>query len=158
MKTKVLILSECMKCLYPKGTETLEDFMDQLEKTERTFIEMYKLDDDKTIDPYYVEEDITKIFINFDSVESVSEGEVEILKAEQFDRVLSKLAKICCSDCENDGESETGCDSLPGKRDKIDLETKSCWLKEECFDEDPDPDPDPDKKIVFINKGRNNNN
>ncbi len=152
---KVLLIDDSEKYLYPENVNDLQGFIEYIRTSEERFIEMDRLDDESSMDPYYIKECIYKVFINFDVVESITESDADILSLPEYDSLMLPLIDELCGSCENEGDPEMGCDCPENKRDKIDIAAKTCWEYESG---DEDPDPDPAEKLIFINKGRHGSN
>lgn len=161
MKKNVLMIDDCDKYLYPEGINTLEEFIEYAENADSIFLEIRKLDEDFSFDPYYIAGKEKQMFINIANVESVQETSVEILTQEEYDARIMPIIDELCTECMFDGDPDMGCDSVENKRDKIDIDSRSCWANEDGeFDPDDDPfDPDDGRKKgknnIYLFKGRN---
>lgn len=128
---KVLLINECDKFLYPEGIDNLDSFLEFVENSETMFIRMQKLCDENGLVDFFIDNEIRNVYINFNNVEMVEESTANVVSETDFYDLLKLLETNICSGCQNNGNPETDCDSITGKRDKLDLDCGSCWLKEE---------------------------
>ncbi|MEA4922672.1 MAG: hypothetical protein VB031_04810 [Eubacteriaceae bacterium] len=156
---KVLLLDDCYKYLYPDGVKDLDGFIGFLKKQKEVFIPMEKLDDESSVDPYYIEGEEKQVHINFSQIGSIEESDASVISAEEYDRRMAPVIRTMCPECMFEGDPDMKCDSVENKRDKIDIDINGCALFESGdggYDpEDPDDDPDNKGKIYFLNKEKN---
>ncbi|MBQ9901829.1 MAG: hypothetical protein IJM51_05520 [Clostridia bacterium] len=112
------------KYIYPDGVSTPEGFGAFLMANSGGFVEMLYFSSDNCIDPYYIEEEVGRKYINPAMVSVFRECEVTVLPREEYDRRLADLEKNRCVHCANyeinGGEC---CDNI---RDNLCLDGK-CW-------------------------------
>lgn len=128
---KVILLNECDKYIYPEGIDNLDDFVDYAENSEKMFTKMKKLFDENGLENFFIDTESKDVYINFDNIATIEETEVNVVNEIEFFNLLKLLEINLCTGCNNNGNEETGCDSIINKRDKLDLDANICWLQEE---------------------------
>lgn len=122
---KVLLINECDRYYFPKGVESLEEFIKFLNSHYNEFIPLHMLLCDNCVHPYYIEEDTKLYYVNVSKLSNVTDEEVQILSRVEYEQRLSDLMQNYCVNCVDYQEDMEG-DNLKGHRDKLCLDG-SCW-------------------------------
>lgn len=107
--------------LYPNEFTNLDSFMECINQDTNRFIPLIQLLEDNCVEPYFIETDKVKCYINFKIVEKISESDITILSKVEYDYKLSDCISKTCLDCSNYIEDKVG-DNLKGHRNKLRLD------------------------------------
>lgn len=127
MKKKVIKTNEMDLYLYPDNIGSLKQFVDEYVNNGSGFVQMQYLNDDAETNPFFVQEDIKTVFVNFANMTTIEEEEVFLMSDAEFEEQLAPFTSEICEGCAFDGNPDTGCDRILRKRDKINI------IEEECF-------------------------
>lgn len=127
MKKKVIKTNELDLYLYPDHINSLDQFISEYVNNGSGFVKMQYLNDDAETNPFFVQEDIKTVFVNFGNMTTIEEDEVFLMSDAEFEEQLAPFTYDICKGCAFDGNPDTGCDRILRKRDKINI------IEEECF-------------------------
>jgi hypothetical protein len=107
--------------LYPDKYSELDSFMEYINQNNNKFVPLMQLLEDNCVEPYFIDTDIAKCYINFTTVEKVRESDVTILCKKEYENRLSECISKFCIDCANYKDDKEG-DNLKGHRNKMRLD------------------------------------
>ena len=116
---------------FPDGIETLEEFVDFVNNSEKRFVRLTEYLEDNCRAPYFIEEDKLTVYINIFSVSAISEvSDARILSREEYKECLREVVRNKCIDCVNfNGDL----DSIDTHFERLSLDG-NCWSYEKCKD------------------------
>lgn len=121
-KWKVALINNIQYCRFPKGINTIAEFIEFLNDHYHSFVELEILMEEGCVAPFYIEEDlkIEKQYWNPSNIRLVKEGEVTILCRCEYEERLKKVISEKCVHCIN--YSEDTCEQdLKSHIEHIDL-------------------------------------
>ena len=124
MKTKILEI-DYDYYYYPDGITCVEEFIEYCNDHFQSFIELTRLETENCVFPYFIREDVKRVFLNISTMEKVAETEVTVMCRLNYDTLLSIAVNNKCKDCVNYEEDTEG-DNMKGHRDKLTLDGE-CW-------------------------------
>lgn len=119
---------------YPDGMTNLDSFMEYVNKNLNRFIPLVQLLEDNCVEPFFIDTDKVKCYINLTTVANIIERDVTILSKEEYDKRLADCIAKNCTDCESYIEDKLG-DNLKGHRNKLRLDGQ-CDYKSISINED----------------------
>ncbi len=122
---KILLVNECDRYCFPRGIETLKEFIKYANLHYSELIPLHMLVSENCVHPYYIEEDIKLFYVNVSKISNITDEEVHILSRSEYEQRLSDLMQSFCVNCVN-YEEELDEDNLKGHREKLCLDG-SCW-------------------------------
>lgn len=130
MKTKLIKLdSDYYE--FPENINSIEEFVEVVNKSDNMFIKMVMYLEDNCVAPYFILEDKKSIYINFNKVTYIEEIDVEILPRAEYElRLRKKVLEKCCYCARFKGDY----DNLTGHYDRLRLDGY-CWGFEEKEEE-----------------------
>jgi len=108
---------------YPEQTKDLEEFVQYANEQINRFIPMVQLLEDNCVEPYFIEGETSKCYVNLSHAYRIQEVEVTLLPKEEYDKRLAKCVQRTCLDCISYEEDKIG-DNLSGHRTKINLDNR----------------------------------
>lgn len=165
MRKKVIKTNEMEQYLYPDDIFSLDQFMEEVVRKSDGFVKLRYLNNDAETNPFFVNEDIRTVYVNFNNLTTIEEDEVMLMTDSEFEEQLAPFAYDICDGCAFDGNPDTGCDRILRKRDKLNIIEESCFLytsEEEMYEAtEGHPYPvmrdsdDRDKGKIFQFPGKN---
>ena len=116
---------DCNCYYYPEGVGRMEDFIAYANEHYDSFIELTRLETDNCVFPYFIKEEVKRVFVNISRMEIISEAEVSVLNRSDYEARLEQLVKKKCVDCVHYEDDSAG-DNLEGHREKLSLDGY-CW-------------------------------
>lgn len=110
---------------YPQGIDGLDEFVEYANKHYDSFIKLKCFETEKCVFPYLISDHTKDIYVNVASLGKISEVEVTVLSASEYDARLKQVVAEKCIDCVHYKEETEG-DNLKGHRDRISLDGE-CW-------------------------------
>ena len=121
-KLNVALINNVHYCKFPKGINSITEFIDFLNAHYHSFVELAYLVEEGCVAPFYIEEDlkIEKQYWNPSNMRSIKESEVFILPRCEYEERLQKVISEKCVHCVN--YSEDACEQdLRSHIEHIDL-------------------------------------
>ncbi|MBE6635738.1 MAG: hypothetical protein E7617_06040 [Ruminococcaceae bacterium] len=116
---------------FPEGFETLEEFIDFVNNSEKRFIRMTEYLEDNCRAPYLIEEDQLTVYINILAANVISEvSNVKILSRAEYKERLREVVRKKCIDCVNFNGDPDGVDT---HFERLSLDG-DCWSYEKRED------------------------
>ena len=105
-KQKVALINNYSYCKYPEGINNIKEFVEFLNQSDNSFIELESFVEEGCVAPFYIEEDLKteKQYWNILFMRSIKESEVTILRRCEYEERLEKVIKEKCINCVNYSE------------------------------------------------------
>ena len=84
---------------YPQGIENIEQFVAYLNENYHSFIKLEGLSDKNCIPPFFIEENVTTLYVNAARLVYVREEEVTVMKKKEYEKCLDEAVKLRCPSC-----------------------------------------------------------
>lgn len=117
---------------YPQGINCIEEFVNYLNENYNSFFELTLLNTENCCYPYFIEEEVSKVYRNVSNIGEIREVEATVLSRLDYDVRLEQVVKEKCINCVNYEEGKE-CDNLRGHREKLTLDGE-CWGYEKKSD------------------------
>ena len=86
--------------LYPSDIKNIDEFADFLENSDKKFIKMRKLFEEKCVSPYYIFEEIKEVWVALAAIDEFCEAEVVVSNRDDYEKMLNTIKKKLCARCE----------------------------------------------------------
>lgn len=90
--------------LYPNGVNSACDFAEYLEKNDAKFLKLRRLFEKNCVAPYYILEEIKKVYVSVNHIDEFYEKEVVVLDEKEYNKMLENIKKKLCCKCEDRDE------------------------------------------------------
>ena len=108
---------------FPKGIETVDEFVEFVNNCSCKFIKMIMLSDEHSVAPYFIEEDQKTVYVNPLQVNIIEEINGKVMLRVEYERKLREVVNEKCLDCVN---FEGNPDDLGGHYENLCLDG-TCW-------------------------------
>jgi len=111
---------------YPSEFPTIAEFITHINEHSDKFIPMVEYLDENCVEPYFIQSETEKKYINMSVVRTIQECDITVLTKQEYDRRLAFVIQEHCLDCVNYREDDFA-DNMLGHRDKISLDGKCAY-------------------------------
>ncbi len=108
---------------FPTQTPTIEQFIEIVNENPNKFIPLVEYLQDNCVEPYFIQSETEKKYINPSLVRSIQECDITVLSKNEYDRRLALVIQEHCLDCV-DYKDDDFDDNMLGHREKISLDGK----------------------------------
>lgn len=121
---------------YPEEIDNFSDLLQYLNDNYNKFIPLVHFLEDNCLAPYFVQEDVTKVYLNVGQINLINEEEVTVLSRKEYDERLKKVIASKCVGCTRYEEDSQG-EDLKDHRNNISLDGE-CSFYEKIEQDDWD--------------------
>ena len=86
---------------YPENVKNFEELEVFLQEHYNSFVKFKKLSEDRTVPPFFIDEDSKIAYVNIQRINTVEEAEVSVMTKEDYKTSLNNAIDEVCSGCDN---------------------------------------------------------
>ncbi len=95
---------------FPEGIGDLDSMLDYLNKNYNSFIKLTRLDSDRTVPPFFIDEFKSQVILNIAACSSVEEATVTVMSRDDYSTSLKNAIDEVCMACDSFNPEKRTCD------------------------------------------------